>query len=62
VRLTSLGNGDNVVPSQNGRDTVALNGRRHIVLAELDVLKHDRVETCVIELDSVSRCIALWDR
>jgi hypothetical protein len=50
VRLASLRNSDNVVSSQNGRDAVALNGRRHVVLAKLDVLKHDGVQARVIEL------------
>jgi hypothetical protein len=52
--LTSLGNGDNVMTSQNCGDAVGLNGGRVGVLAELDVLEHDGVETCVLELTFVS--------
>jgi hypothetical protein len=50
------------VSSQDGRNAVALNGRRHTIPAELDVLKHDGVEAGVIELCFVSGSIALRDR
>jgi hypothetical protein len=49
-QLTSLRNSDNVMSSQDGGDAVALNRRRRLVLAELDVRKHDGVQAGVIEL------------
>ena len=42
-RLTGLRNGDNVMSGQDARDAVTLNGRRYVVLTELDVLEHDGV-------------------
>lgn len=49
---TSLSNSDNVVTLQDGRQAVRLDRRRHSVATELDVLKHDRMESCIFELGS----------
>jgi hypothetical protein len=48
--LTSLGTGQQIVSLVNGRNTVPLNRSWQLVLAELDVLKHDRMNTGISEL------------
>lgn len=48
---------------QDRRDCIGLNGSRHVVAAETDVLTHDRVEASVIELRKsvTGRCRILKD-
>lgn len=48
--LTSLRNSDHVVPSQNGWDTIRLDRSWSTILAQLDILKHDRVQTSIFKL------------
>ena len=40
--------------SQDGRDAVRLDGGRDVVLAVLDVLEHDGVQTSIVELLSLA--------
>ena len=47
---TGLSRGENVVPLKDGGDAVRLDGRAHLVAAQLDVLQHDRVQPGVLEL------------
>jgi hypothetical protein len=51
---TGLSNGDEIVSSEHSRNTVALNGSRILVLAEFDVLQHDRMEASLVELLKMS--------
>jgi len=39
------------VTFQNGRETISLDWRRKLVSTELDVVKHDRVQACILELE-----------
>ena len=48
--LTSLRNSDHVVPSQNGWDAIRLDRSWRTILAQLDILKHDRVQTGILKL------------
>lgn len=52
-KLTSLGNGNDVVALNNSRDGVLLNGSRVDVRGQSDVLEHDRVEAGVVKLFDV---------
>lgn len=61
ARRTGLCNGDHVVASQNGGNAVRLNGSRSIVLAKLDVLEHDGVQTSILKLwSSAWRAVKVW--
>jgi hypothetical protein len=50
---TSLSNADHVMASQNRRNGVSLDGGWVLVSAQLDVLDENRVNTGVLELQSV---------
>jgi hypothetical protein len=50
TNITGLCYSNYVFAYQNGRDTVRLDRSRSLVLAQLDVLKHDGVQTSVLEL------------
>lgn len=55
--LTSLRDGNDVVSGENRRDAVRLDGRRVLILTQLNILAHDGVETSVIELCWVSKAV-----
>jgi hypothetical protein len=57
MKLTSLGNGNQIVTLQNGWDRVGLNGRRDLVTTKTNIAKHDRVETCIVEVDNWCRSL-----
>jgi hypothetical protein len=61
-RLAGLRNGDNIVTSQDGGDAVGLNRSWELVLAQLDVLKHDGVKSSILELSEVSKRFAMTFR
>ena len=48
--LTSLSNADHVIVLENCRDGIGLDGSGIGITAKLDVLLHDRVKTCIVEL------------
>ena len=54
IQLTCLSTADNIVVLKDSRENVSLDGCRFSVTAELDVLKHDWVETSILELPKVS--------
>ncbi len=43
---------------QNGRETISLDRRRKLVSAKLDVVKHDRVQACILELEDRVNSVA----
>ena len=50
---TCLSNGDNIIPLQDRRNGVLLDRRREVVLSELDVGHHGRMDTSIFELRRV---------
>jgi hypothetical protein len=60
--LAGLRNSNNIVTSQDGGDAVGLNRSWELVLAQLDVLKHDGVKSSILELSEVSKRFAMTFR
>ena len=50
VELTSLGNGNNIVVSENGRKAIGLNRSWDLIATFPDIVQHDRMEAGIFEL------------